>query len=196
MIDRFDSAKLLDILLDVSLQIGKSTLICVGCSSIFVIGRLIFQVRQRLSRWWSDDISSRWSSSTERDRYSSSSNDQSSRTLLQFSALICFVFQRAGLHPTAEQMEMFAYHLPKHSLSSLIVRWTQRSIHWTLSLCVDRRCLLFCRKSTTDYSSCVTSTMWNFLPISLNMFLCHWQLVTYFPALRLTGKCLLSVQCF
>ncbi|CAF4244640.1 unnamed protein product, partial [Rotaria sordida] len=28
--------------------------------------------------------------------------------------------KRAGLHPTAEQIEMFAYHLPKHSLSSLI----------------------------------------------------------------------------
>ncbi|CAF3378316.1 unnamed protein product [Rotaria sp. Silwood1] len=28
--------------------------------------------------------------------------------------------KRAGLHPTAEQIEMFAYHLPKHSISSLI----------------------------------------------------------------------------
>ncbi len=37
-----------------------------------------------------------------------------------FFWIICF-FQRAGLHPTAEQIEMFAYHLPKHSLSSLIV---------------------------------------------------------------------------
>lgn len=31
------------------------------------------------------------------------------------------VVQRAGLHPTAEQIEMFAYHLPKYSLSSLVV---------------------------------------------------------------------------
>ncbi|CAF1155963.1 unnamed protein product [Didymodactylos carnosus] len=31
--------------------------------------------------------------------------------------------QRAGLHPTAEQIELFAYHLPKHTLSSLIVRY-------------------------------------------------------------------------
>ncbi|CAF4277930.1 unnamed protein product [Rotaria sp. Silwood2] len=28
--------------------------------------------------------------------------------------------KRAGLHPTAEQIEMFAYYLPKHSLSSLM----------------------------------------------------------------------------
>ena len=31
------------------------------------------------------------------------------------------ILQRAGLHPTAEQIEMFAYYLPKQSLSSLIV---------------------------------------------------------------------------
>ena len=30
-------------------------------------------------------------------------------------------FQQAGLHPTAEQIELFAYHLPKATLSNLIV---------------------------------------------------------------------------
>lgn len=30
--------------------------------------------------------------------------------------------QAAGLHPTAEQIEMFAYHLPGATLSNLIVR--------------------------------------------------------------------------
>ncbi|CAF1219117.1 unnamed protein product, partial [Didymodactylos carnosus] len=30
------------------------------------------------------------------------------------------IIQRAGLHPTAEQIELFAYHLPKHTLSKLI----------------------------------------------------------------------------
>lgn len=30
--------------------------------------------------------------------------------------------QTAGLHPTAEQIEMFAYHLPGATLSNLIVR--------------------------------------------------------------------------
>ena len=36
--------------------------------------------------------------------------------------LILFVmFQQAGLHPTAEQIELFAYHLPKATLSNLIV---------------------------------------------------------------------------
>lgn len=29
--------------------------------------------------------------------------------------------QTAGLHPTAEQIEMFAYHLPDASLSNLVV---------------------------------------------------------------------------
>ncbi len=29
--------------------------------------------------------------------------------------------QQAGLHPTAEQIELFAYHLPNASLSNLIV---------------------------------------------------------------------------
>lgn len=28
---------------------------------------------------------------------------------------------QAGLHPTAEQMELYAYHLPHASLSSLMV---------------------------------------------------------------------------
>lgn len=30
-------------------------------------------------------------------------------------------FQIAGLHPTAEQIEMFAYHLPDATLSNLVV---------------------------------------------------------------------------
>ncbi|KAI0990196.1 hypothetical protein GJ496_011982, partial [Pomphorhynchus laevis] len=29
--------------------------------------------------------------------------------------------KQAGIHPTADQMELFAYHLPKHSLSDLLV---------------------------------------------------------------------------
>lgn len=29
--------------------------------------------------------------------------------------------QTAGLHPTAEQIEMFAYHLPDATLSNLVV---------------------------------------------------------------------------
>lgn len=29
--------------------------------------------------------------------------------------------QTAGLHPTAEQIEMFAYHLPDSTLSNLVV---------------------------------------------------------------------------
>jgi len=29
--------------------------------------------------------------------------------------------QQAGLHPTAEQIELFAYHLPKATLTNLIV---------------------------------------------------------------------------
>lgn len=33
-----------------------------------------------------------------------------------------FYSQTAGLHPTAEQIEMFAYHLPDATLSNLIVR--------------------------------------------------------------------------
>lgn len=31
------------------------------------------------------------------------------------------LLQTAGLHPTAEQIEMFAYHLPDATLSNLIV---------------------------------------------------------------------------
>lgn len=32
-----------------------------------------------------------------------------------------FILQTAGLHPTAEQIEMFAYHLPDATLSNLVV---------------------------------------------------------------------------
>ncbi len=32
-----------------------------------------------------------------------------------------YFLQRAGLHPTAEQIELFAYHLPKATLSNVIV---------------------------------------------------------------------------
>lgn len=31
------------------------------------------------------------------------------------------LYQIAGLHPTAEQIEMFAYHLPDATLSNLVV---------------------------------------------------------------------------
>lgn len=38
---------------------------------------------------------------------------------------LCFCLcQTAGLHPTAEQIEMFAYHLPDATLSNLIVSIT------------------------------------------------------------------------
>ena len=29
--------------------------------------------------------------------------------------------EQAGLHPTAEQIELFAYHIPNYTLSNLIV---------------------------------------------------------------------------
>lgn len=32
-----------------------------------------------------------------------------------------FLLQQAGLHPTADQIELFAYHLPKATLCNLIV---------------------------------------------------------------------------
>lgn len=35
--------------------------------------------------------------------------------------MIQFHFQQAGLHPTADQIELFAYHLPNATLSKLIV---------------------------------------------------------------------------
>lgn len=44
-------------------------------------------------------------------------------TLHQFTRILCLspVSQTAGLHPTAEQIEMFAYHLPDATLSNLVV---------------------------------------------------------------------------
>ncbi len=36
--------------------------------------------------------------------------------------------QTAGLHPTAEQIEMFAYHLPDATLSNLVVSTTILSL--------------------------------------------------------------------
>lgn len=38
-----------------------------------------------------------------------------------FELMFLSSFQTAGLHPTAEQIEMFAYHLPDATLSNLIV---------------------------------------------------------------------------
>lgn len=35
--------------------------------------------------------------------------------------IVILFLQAAGLHPTAEQIEMFAYHLPETTLSNLIV---------------------------------------------------------------------------
>lgn len=32
---------------------------------------------------------------------------------------------QAGLHPTAEQIELFAYHLPNATLSNLMVKFLQ-----------------------------------------------------------------------
>lgn len=60
------------------------------------------------------------------------------------SQLCCpFLPQAAGLHPTAEQIEMFAYHLPETTLSNLIVSGS--SFHFflgramsVLAHCVDR----------------------------------------------------------
>lgn len=31
--------------------------------------------------------------------------------------------EQAGLHPTADQIELFAFHLPSYTLSNLIVSW-------------------------------------------------------------------------
>lgn len=42
---------------------------------------------------------------------------------------------QAGLHPTAEQMELYAYHLPHATLSSLMVRNTV--IELTCIKCAD-----------------------------------------------------------
>lgn len=44
-------------------------------------------------------------------------------TLRQFTSILFLstVSQTAGLHPTAEQIEMFAYHLPDATLSNLVV---------------------------------------------------------------------------
>lgn len=42
-----------------------------------------------------------------------------------------FLLQAAGLHPTAEQIEMFAYHLPETTLSNLIVSGS--SFHFSLA---------------------------------------------------------------
>lgn len=35
--------------------------------------------------------------------------------------VVSSLLKAAGLHPTAEQIEMFAYHLPDTTLSNLIV---------------------------------------------------------------------------
>lgn len=51
----------------------------------------------------------------------------------KFLLLVCV--QQAGLHPTAEQIELFAYHLPKATLSNLIV--SNKYLH----LSVIRSCL-------------------------------------------------------
>lgn len=47
-------------------------------------------------------------------------------TLRQFTRILFLspVSQTAGLHPTAEQIEMFAYHLPDATLSNLVVSIT------------------------------------------------------------------------
>ncbi|CAF1542728.1 unnamed protein product [Adineta ricciae] len=52
--------------------------------------------------------------------------------------------ERAGLHPTAEQIEMFAYYLPKQSLSSLI------DIFLTLSQ-LDRNLYFMCNVDDMKY---------------------------------------------
>lgn len=43
---------------------------------------------------------------------------------------VCFscLSQTAGLHPTAEQIEMFAFHLPDATLSNLVV--SKSSFHF------------------------------------------------------------------
>ena len=40
---------------------------------------------------------------------------------IYFHLIHDWIFQQVGLHPTAEQIELFAYHLPKATLSNLIV---------------------------------------------------------------------------
>ena len=50
-------------------------------------------------------------------------------------------FQQVGLHPTAEQIELFAYHLPKATLSNLIVSLSNTvkpvlSDHMKLDICL------------------------------------------------------------
>ena len=69
-------------------------------------------------------------------------------------------FQQVGLHPTAEQIELFAYHLPKATLSNLIVSLSNTvkpvlSDHMKLDICLAFHtggCLLLHESSAAELS--------------------------------------------
>lgn len=57
-------------------------------------------------------------------------------TLRQFTCILFLspVSQTAGLHPTAEQIEMFAYHLPDATLSNLVVSISYLYLHLSFTV--------------------------------------------------------------
>ena len=54
------------------------------------------------------------------DGYVSTFNKSDLPVLMEILQMPLELTKKAGLHPTAEQIEMFSYQLPEHSLSSLI----------------------------------------------------------------------------
>jgi hypothetical protein len=57
----------------------------------------------------------------EKNLYFSTSFKERGKNISSWLFFLLFLLKAAGLHPTAEQIEMFAYHLPETTLSNLIV---------------------------------------------------------------------------
>ena len=71
--------------------------------------------------------------------------------------------EQAGLHPTADQIELFAYHLPTYTLSNLLVRYIC-ALHFVFSrgstfLLKLGNCLP-CAYIYTVYSCMSSITLW------------------------------------
>ena len=53
--------------------------------------------------------------------YVTTLKDEDLPTLRRLMSCTPEEIHKAGLHPTAEQIELFAYHIPNYTLSNLIV---------------------------------------------------------------------------
>ena len=85
---------------------------------------------------------------------------------------------KAGLHPTVDQIELYAYHLPKNTLSNLVVSGTPNRAEWRSDASILISSLHFrtfsyrWAPSTMNYTFCAT-------PMTSNSWLIWYSTFPY-----------------